>query len=78
MNVPESIRYHEIWRGLRPCTPDGVPVIGRTKRYPNMLLATGHQMLGLQSATGTGKLVADLALRRTPDVDPNPFRADRF
>ena len=78
MNVPESIRYHEIWRGLRPCTPDGVPVIGRTKRYPNLLLATGHQMLGLQSATGTGKLVADLALGKTPDVDPKPFRADRF
>jgi D-amino-acid dehydrogenase len=78
MNVPDEIRYHEIWRGLRPCTPDGVPVIGRTKRYPNLLLATGHQMLGLQSATGTGKLIADLALGKTPDVDPNPFRADRF
>ena len=78
MNVPENIRYHEIWRGLRPCTPDGVPVIGRTTRYPNLLLATGHQMLGLQSATGTGKLVADLALGKTPEVDPKPFRADRF
>lgn len=78
MNVPESIRYHEIWRGLRPCTPDGVPVIGRAARYPNLLLATGHQMLGLQSATGTGKLIADLALGKTPDVDPKPFRADRF
>jgi D-amino-acid dehydrogenase len=78
MNVPESIRYHEIWRGLRPCTPDGVPVIGRTTRYPNLILATGHQMLGLQSATGTGKLVADLALGKTPDVDPKPYRADRF
>ena len=78
MNVPETIRYHEIWRGLRPCTPDGVPVIGRTKRYPNLLLATGHQMLGLQSATGTGKLIADLALGKTTDVDPKPFRADRF
>lgn len=78
MSVPESIRYHEIWRGLRPCTPDGVPVIGRTTRYPNLLLATGHQMLGLQSATGTGKLVADLALGKTPDVDPTPYRADRF
>lgn len=78
MNVPEQIKYHEIWRGLRPCTPDGVPVIGRTSKYQNMLIATGHQMLGLQSATGTGKLVADLALGRTPDVDPRPFRADRF
>lgn len=78
MNVPDKIHYQEIWRGLRPCTPDGVPVIGRTARYPNLLVATGHQMLGLQSATGTGKLVADLATGRTPDVDPFPFRADRF
>ena len=78
MNVPDAIRYHEIWRGLRPCTPDGVPIIGRTARYPNLILATGHQMLGLQSAPGTGKLVADLALERTPDLDPKPFRATRF
>jgi D-amino-acid dehydrogenase len=78
LNVPEAIRYHEIWRGLRPCTPDGVPIIGRTARYPNLILATGHQMLGLQSAPGTGKLVADIALGRTPDVDPFAFRATRF
>jgi D-amino-acid dehydrogenase len=78
LNVPETIRYHEIWRGLRPCTPDGVPIIGRTARYPNLILATGHQMLGLQSATGSGKLVADIALGRTPDVDPYAFRATRF
>lgn len=78
MNVPDKVEYQEIWRGLRPCTPDGVPIIGPTKRYPNLILATGHQMLGLQSATGTGKLVADLALGRPTDVDPHPFRAERF
>lgn len=78
MNVPEQIRYHEIWRGLRPCTPDGVPIIGRTSRYPNLLIATGHQMLGLQSATGSGKLVSDLTLGKPTDVDPKPYRADRF
>lgn len=78
MNVADRISYHEIWRGLRPCTPDGVPIIGRTPRYPNLIVATGHQMLGLQSAPGTGKLVADLALGRAPDLDPAPFRATRF
>jgi len=78
MNVPEQIVRHEIWRGLRPCTPDGVPIIGASKRYPNLILATGHQMLGLQSATGTGKLVADLALGRPTALDPQPFRPDRF
>ncbi len=78
MNVPEAVSYHEIWRGLRPCTPDGVPIIGRVARYPNLILATGHQMLGLQSAPGSGKMVADIALGRKTDVDPEPFRADRF
>lgn len=78
MNVPEEIAYHEIWRGLRPCTPDGVPIIGRTDPYPNLILATGHQMLGLQSATGTGKMVADIALGKPTYVDPKPFRANRF
>lgn len=78
MNVPETIRYHEIWRGLRPCTPDGVPIIGRTKKYQNLILATGHQMLGLQSATGSGKLISDITLGKQPDVNPNPYRADRF
>jgi D-amino-acid dehydrogenase len=78
MNVPETIHYQEIWRGLRPCTPDGVPIMGRTARYPNLLVATGHQMLGLQSATGSGKLISDLTLGKQPDLDPRPFRADRF
>ena len=78
MNVPDPIRYQEIWRGLRPCTPDGVPIMGRTARYPNLLVATGHQMLGLQSATGSGKMISDLTLGKQPDQDPRPFRADRF
>ncbi len=78
MNVPEDFQYTELWRGLRPCTPDGVPIIGAPKKYSNLHIVTGHQMLGLQSGSGTGRLAADLVLGRTPIVDPNPFRADRF
>ena len=78
LNVPEQFTYREIWRGLRPCTPDGVPIIGPTDSFANLIVATGHQMLGLQSATGTGKLVADLALNRVTEIDPHPFRATRF
>jgi D-amino-acid dehydrogenase len=78
MNVPDKINYHEIWRGLRPCTPDGVPIIGRTKRFSNLIVATGHQMLGLQSATGSGKLISDITLGKQPYIDPTPYRADRF
>jgi D-amino-acid dehydrogenase len=68
----------DIWRGLRPCTPDGVPVVGYSKKISNLFYCTGHQMLGLQSAPGTAKLAADIIGNRTPIVDPAPFRADRF
>ncbi len=78
MNVPEHPVVEEIWRGLRPCTPDGVPVIGFSRRYGNLLIATGHQMLGVQSATGTARLAADLLTGAPPAFDPRPFRATRF
>jgi D-amino-acid dehydrogenase len=78
MNVPENPEISEIWRGLRPCTPDGVPIVGYPKQYDNLLLLTGHQMLGLQSAPGTARLAADLLLKAQPIFDPHPFRATRF
>jgi D-amino-acid dehydrogenase len=67
-----------IWRGLRPCTPDGVPVIGPSTRLDNLFYCAGHQLLGFQSAPGSARLAADLICRRDPLADPRPFRADRF
>ena len=78
MNVPENVEIREIWRGLRPCTPDGVPLIGRPARYENLVLNLGHQMLGLQSAPGCARLAADIVLNVTPAFDPHQFRADRI
>jgi D-amino-acid dehydrogenase len=68
----------EVWRGLRPCTPDGLPIIGFAATPENLFLLTGHQMLGLHTAPGSGRLAADLILGETPSFDPAPFRADRF
>ena len=48
------------WRGLRPCTPDGLPVIGAHRRAPNVIFATGHGMLGVTLAPLTGRLVASI------------------
>ena len=48
------------WRGLRPCTPDGLPVIGVHRRAPRAVFATGHGMLGVTLAPLTGRLVAGL------------------
>ncbi|MCC7086186.1 MAG: FAD-dependent oxidoreductase [Pirellulales bacterium] len=78
LNVPVEPKIVELWRGLRPCTPDGLPIVGRACGFENLTLATGHQMLGLLTAPATGRLVADLILNRTPTFDPQPFSAARF
>lgn len=78
MNVPDEPETSEVWRGLRPCTPDGVPVISRSHKQKNLVIATGHQMLGLQSGMGTGRLVTDIITGEKPIVDLKPFRSDRF
>jgi D-amino-acid dehydrogenase len=71
-------RVDEVWSGLRPCPPDGLPIIGRTERAANLVLATGHGMTGLSMAPITGRLVAELIAGEPPSVDPAPFRPDRF
>jgi D-amino-acid dehydrogenase len=68
----------DVWSGLRPCMPDGMPAIGRARGARNVWLATGHQMTGLKTAPGTGRLLAELISGETPSIDPAPFRADRF
>jgi D-amino-acid dehydrogenase len=71
-------RVTEVWRGIRPCTPDGLPVIGRSARIDNVVFATGHAMKGLHLAPATGSLVADLVTGQTPMHDVTPFSPDRF
>lgn len=78
LNLPDSPKIIEVWRGLRPCTPDGVPIIGRSSRLDNLLIAAGHQMLGMQTGPGTGRLVVDLITRQEPAFNPHPFRPARF
>ncbi len=68
----------EIWRGLRPCTPDGVPMVGYSKKWSNLFYSVGHQMLGLQSAPGSARLASDLIAGKSSITDPRPFRPERF
>jgi D-amino-acid dehydrogenase len=68
----------EIWRGLRPCTPDGLPIVGRPRAWDNLILAAGHAMIGLSMAPITGKLVADLACGDAPGFDLSLVSPDRF
>ena len=78
LTIPSPLREHEVWCGLRPCTPDGMPVIGRAKGYRNLWLATGHQMVGLKAAPGTARLLVDLMTGAKPTFDPAPFTAERY
>jgi D-amino-acid dehydrogenase len=64
----ERIEPSNRWAGLRPATPDNVPVIGRT-RFPNLFLNTGHGTLGWTLACGSGHILADLVSGRRPDID---------
>ena len=76
--IDPSLGEAEVWAGLRPCLPDGMPVIGRARGARNLWLATGHQMTGLKTAPATGRLLAELVCGQTPSFDPAPFRADRY
>ena len=68
----------EPWRGLRPVSPDGMPYLGRTRRWKNLLVATGHAMMGLSLAPATGKIVADLLAEKDPGVDLRLLDPERF
>jgi D-amino-acid dehydrogenase len=48
------------WAGLRPVSPDGIPYLGRAGKFPNLIVATGHAMMGLSLGPVSGRLVADL------------------
>lgn len=69
-----------VWRGMRPCSPDGLPFIGRMSPLPNLIAATGHGMLGVTLAPLTAEWVADVLLNRAGQDDPDlhEARPDRF
>lgn len=68
----------ETWRGLRPCTPDGLPILGRAPTCDNVILATGHAMVGVSLGPVTGKLVAQIACGEKPLLDIAPLCVERF
>lgn len=68
----------DIWFGYRPCSPDGLPFIGRTEKVKNCIVATGHAMVGLSLGAGTGKMVDDLLNERPQEMDLTPFKVERF
>lgn len=73
--MPDS---NAVWYGFRPCSADGLPYIGRSKLVKNMVIATGHAMIGMSLGAGTGKLVAEIANEQSASVDLEPYLPERF
>lgn len=67
-----------VWSGFRPCSPDGLPYIGRSTSISNLFYATGHGMMGISMAPATGKLIAQMIGEEPSELDLKPFRMDRF
>ncbi len=78
-NIPEeSLKTATIWAGLRPCTPDGLPIIDRVPQYPNVIVVAGHAMLGMSLCTGSGLLATQLVQETTPEINLKAFNINRF
>lgn len=63
--------------GLRPCSPDGLPYIGKSSKCENLTIATGHAMMGWSLGPATGKLVSEIISDKKTSLDIHPFHPDR-
>lgn len=68
----------QVWYGLRPCSPDGLPYIGRTNKYKNLVIASGHAMMGLSLAPATGKLVQEIIDNQKSSIEIDLYKPERY
>ncbi|WP_394827151.1 NAD(P)/FAD-dependent oxidoreductase [Pendulispora albinea] len=66
------------WCGLRPCSPDGLPYVGRFGHYDNLSAATGHAMMGVSLGPITGKLMAEILSGEKPSLDIESLSPNRY
>jgi D-amino-acid dehydrogenase len=78
LDLPAGARRTHVWCGLRPCTPDGLPLIGPVDGIDNLVLAAGHAMLGITLAPATGEMVAALVSGEHTNAVTRDFRPSRF
>jgi D-amino-acid dehydrogenase len=75
---PQIPAEKDIWFGFRPSSPDGLPYIGRSNKYNNLVIATGHGMMGLSLGPATGLLVKQVIDHEKTTINIDPFSPDRF
>jgi D-amino-acid dehydrogenase len=64
--------------GLRPCSPDGLPYIGRLSKVKNVTVATGHAMMGWSLGPATGKLISEIISDKRTSLNLHPFHVERY
>jgi len=76
--TPKDFEGLRPWCGLRPCSPDGLPYVGRTEGCVNLSVATGHAMMGLSLGPITGRLMAEILSGEPPSIDISLLHPDRY
>ncbi|UII26193.1 FAD-dependent oxidoreductase [Fulvivirga maritima] len=66
------------WSGFRPCSPDGLPYVGKSKKFSNLTVAAGHAMLGITLGPVTGDIVAKIINEEPSDMDLSLLAVDRY
>ena len=69
---------NKIWKGLRPCSPDGLPYIGFAPNYTNVLVNSGHSMMGVSLAPASGKITAELHQQKNTSMELQGFEPGRY
>jgi D-amino-acid dehydrogenase len=70
--------WEQVWYGYRPCSADGLPYLGRSRKIQNLVIASGHSMIGLSLGAGTGKLVAEILDEKPTSIDISFYNPERF
>ncbi len=78
LREPEGPSVTEEWFGWRPMTYDDLPLLGRPSRLKNLLMATGHGMLGVTMSAATGQLISQMICGDAMPIDMTPFDPNRF
>ncbi len=74
----EDFADEPVWVGLRPCSPDGLPYIGRFGKYSNLSATTGHSMMGLSLGPITGKLMSEILSNSQTSIGIEALSPDRY
>jgi len=67
-----------VWTGFRASTPDKLPLIGPDRKDPSLLLATGHEGLGITTSLATAELIADMLTHQRSAIPPEPYLPERY